>query len=562
MGSASVIEAWEGTWSSGNVNKDIDFGPRYDCDVGYGPGGVINSYEITPLGSRCAVYKISLTLATGETLNSLRVSVRLGHGSTYPQPVDISYMEHQASVTCRLYIADPSNDATAPSGAIGTATKEVHMTPLASSYGYYGTVVDFDFLLSRNVGGTLYARLDATNSMPVYVYQNYGYYVDCERVRYAGLNPVFIRNVLTMDIAESAAGASTGDTLHLSVGGNVGNALHLSLCRQDGGVWREFATEDWTGASGSPRSLTVTADKSWFQLTGETNQSFNVRAILSEPITGGRTSDPVVFTLRAGSDMAPQIGTPTATLVQAESASAYSSTWIAGFSKAKIAAAVTPQAGATLSSVKLSYGGTTVNMTYNSSTQKYEATTAAPLAGNTAFTITATDSRALVGTNTLEVKNVVPYTKPSIALQSLYRTDSPSGQTEVEGGEYYAIQVKATVYTRLSNNRIELLTAGIKNGTATNITDNVKAWLGGLTNPDGVYTIVVSIQDRISEVITREFLVSGAHHDFMLLRANGYTHLGIGMAPSATINGVPLNCDTIQLPSGAKILIGGVEKLS
>ena len=260
--------------------------------------------------------------------------------------------------------------------------------------------------------------------------------------------------------------------------------------------------------------------------------------------------------------MNPGLGSPAASLVQTGRAATYfPDTWIAGYSKARVAVSVTLPTGAAVSSVKLSYpSGSTVTMSYNSSTGKYEGTTAAALTANTTLTVTVTDVRGLSASRTVTVSDVTPYSNPYISLQSLFRCDS--GGAAADGGEYYSIKVVANYYTNLSGNEITLLTAKVKNGTASSISSNVTSILSGLTNPDSAYTIVVSVQDKVSNVITREFPLAGAHHDFQLLYAGGHTHFGVGMAPASTLNGAALSCDTIQLPSGAKIIIGGSVKLS
>ena len=175
---------------------------------------------------------------------------------------------------------------------------------------------------------------------------------------------------------------------------------------------------------------------------------------------------------------------------------------------------------------------------------------------------TAVDQRGMSAPTSMGIRNVVPYTVPTVRLQSLYRCDS--GGTEADGGTYYSIRVVPEIYKpdsgTMSDNAVTSLTTQVgASGGQTNLQPDVTTLIGPvLTNPDSAYTILVSVQDRVGVTTVREFLLTGAHHDFVLRYSNGHTHLGIGMAPEVS----GLSCDTIQLPAGGKILIGGTVKLS
>ena len=252
-------------------------------------------------------------------------------------------------------------------------------------------------------------------------------------------------------------------------------------------------------------------------------------------------------------DMSTTVGTPTASVV--DLTGNFPSTYIAGYSKVKVAAAVSTGSGATISTVKLSYpGGTTVNMTYNSSTQKYEATTAAPITGNTTFTVTATNSSGYSASKTVSITGVVPYTTPSVTINEAGTYRCNSGGTKESGGTYFRAQATANWYSSLSGNALLKFTVKIKpSGAETNLTSGVQSSaISGMSNANQSYTIVFTIQDKVSSAVTREYVLEGALRDFVLTRGtdNNGAHLGLGMTPELTTGK-----SSIELPQGGRIRI-------
>lgn len=252
-------------------------------------------------------------------------------------------------------------------------------------------------------------------------------------------------------------------------------------------------------------------------------------------------------------DMSTTVGTPTASVV--DLTGNFPSTYIAGYSKVKVAAAVSTGSGATISTVKLSYpGGTTVNMTYNSSTQKYEATTAAPITGNTTFTVTATNSSGYSASKTVSITGVVPYTTPSVTINESGTYRCNSGGTKESGGTHFRAQATANWYSSLSGNALLKFTVKIKpSGAETNLTSGVQSSaISGMSNANQSYTIVFTIQDKVSSAVTREYVLEGALRDFVLTRGtdNNGAHLGLGMTPEVTTGK-----SSIELPQGGRIRI-------
>ena len=510
-------------------------------DYGY---DYIDDYDADYMGASAYLFSFDVSKGSGEDLQSVTFKANFSIDSLEPSLYSGSG-GHSPTVRCYAYTGYVTPSESPPSGYISSDSKSVYISRS-------GATATFT-LNTPGVTDELYILMIMTDVQPVAYYQGYGVY-SIDDATYNDISGNFQAQQLSFTIGEDSV--YTGSSISFAIANASGLALTMTLKYGN----TTLQTVNIAAASGNPRSYSLTANKAWFDTAGVTQlTSMTVTVGLTD---GTRTASTRSFTLRAGSDMNPSLGSPEASLVQTGRAATYfPSTWIAGYSKAKVAVSVTLPTNATVSSVKLSYpSGSTVTMSYNSSTGKYEGTTAAALTANTTLTVTVTDIRGLSASSTVTVSNVTPYSNPYISLQSLFRCDA--GGVAADGGAYYSIKLIANYYTNLSGNDITLLTAKIKNGTANSISSNVTSILSGLTNPDSAYTIVVSIQDKVSGVITREFPLAGAHHDFQLLYSGGYTHLGIGMAPASTLNGSALSCDTIQLPSGAKIIIGGSVKLS
>lgn len=297
----------------------------------------------------------------------------------------------------------------------------------------------------------------------------------------------------------------------------------------------------------------VTCPKSWFTTAGNTtSQSLTVT------VSVNGTTLAKSFTLKAGSDAAPTIATPTVAIVQPSSASAYPSTYIAGISSAKVSAAVTSGTNATISAVKLSYGSTTKTMTYNSSTGKWEATVG-PFTGNTTFTVTATDSRGLTKTAIKSI-TVLAYSPPTVTVISSGTYRCNSSGTKQEDGTYVRVQVTPTYQTDgLSGNTLTVFKYHIQEDTSK--TTNFSVPASGTTtyktlntgrSADLVMTIVISYADKISGTLTKTYRIPPMVRNLAMRRSANGTYLGIGMLPQRTSGK-----SDIELPDDGAFLIGG-----
>lgn len=353
---------------------------------------------------------------------------------------------------------------------------------------------------------------------------------------------------VTLSVSPSSVTTSAaGSKVTLQIGNGSGFTLYADFYY--GSAQQPFASERVYNGSNQ-----VTCPRSWFDLAGVTTL---LSMTVTVKIRGANNTPEGSFTLNAGRDMQPTVSSVTAAIVQPASASAYPNTYIAGISKVKITAAVTlnTNAGIATNGVYLYYpGGTNVIMTLNQSTGLYEGTTAAPITQDTTFTVRAVDVRRLYGEDSVSVTDVVPYTLPSVVINSAYRCNSQGEETS--GGDYWKIRVTATYSTSLSGNSATLQ-AGVKNGSMNTLTSGVMGGpFSGTTNPMQAYTIVVTVQDLVSGVIPKEVTLEGQKRDFVLNHDGGYTHLGVGATPiGKDYTGYK---DTIEVPHDGLFLMGGI----
>ncbi len=465
------------------------------------------------------VYSADLALA-GEKLTGCSFTAHFGsRGAT-----------HAATLHCALYTSDPTSGN--PVNAPLDYTAHVQVDKNVSSSGLYQTFT-FTGLNIQNVTKLYFWIIDEnSSSTPDDLYHD----VSCTATFAA----------LPLGLTVSPDELRTGEDVTLTISNAAGRAITANI--KSGST--VLATQSVTGDT-----CTFTCSKAWFDTTGYTMLD---QITLTAEVTDGTYTATDYFYLDAGDDMKPVVGTPTVSIVQAQSAASFPNTYIANISKAKVSAEITLPTNATISAVVLSYAGRSVNMTLNSQTGLYEGETTGPLTGDTAFTVTATDIRGLTGTGSAAVTGVVPYTLPSAVIDpaDTYRCDS-SGVKE-SGGEYFKVKATATYYSALSGNSLQKFTVKIKNSaTETALTSGTQsAAISGMTNPRQAYTIVVTVQHQISGEITAELRLDGMQRDFVLKRntAGTGTCIGIGMAPEHLSGGC-----TLELPSGAKIYIGGVE---
>ena len=298
--------------------------------------------------------------------------------------------------------------------------------------------------------------------------------------------------------------------------------------------------------------------KQWFAQAGvATLQSITVTATVD-----GYPTVTASFTLTAGENMKPMVGTPTVSIVQpARIASTFPDTWIANISKAKVVANVSPGSNAAISSVVANYGSESVSMAYNSSTGSYEGTTSKPVTGDATFTVIVTDERGFTARSTCSITGVQAYSAPTITIDrpATYRCDS-SGD-EQSGGPY--VRVKATAnYTAITGNTLESFYFYVsEDGSSTthNLTSGTQSAAYQLLSPrpDNAITVVVVAQDKISEAITARITLPGAHHDVIVARYGSKTVVGIGQVPTRVQNGTSGYCDGTDVAEGGGYFVGG-----
>lgn len=289
--------------------------------------------------------------------------------------------------------------------------------------------------------------------------------------------------------------------------------------------------------------------------TAATNYTLTSLTVNSSSFANGGSHTVVGnVTVAASASLAyanPTVGTPAASVV--DLTGNFPSTYISGYSKVKVAAAVTAGPNATISNVKMSYpAGTTVTMTYNSGTGKYEGTTSAPISGNVTITVTATDTNGRTGSNAVSVTGVVSYTAPTISIDTskTYRCDP--GGTKTSGGTHYRAKATANYYSSLSGNTIITFNVKIGSGTATALTSGTQSGaIAGTTNPLIRYTLIFTVQDKVSEAVTREYVLDGMLRNLVLRRSTDGTYVGVGTTPAHSSG-----ASTIELPIGGAYYIG------
>lgn len=316
----------------------------------------------------------------------------------------------------------------------------------------------------------------------------------------------------------SPSTVSTGGAVSV----NIGNAWTTETVQFYYGNTR-LGTSTINNGSG-----TVSVPKGWFTTAGVTTaQSMTVQARLAG------TSFTQNFTVQAGSDMKPAVGTPAVSIVQDPSASAFPSTYIANISKAKVRATVSAGSNAGISSVLLTWNGGNVNMSIVSGA--YEATVG-PLTGNTAFTVTALDTRGMTQQASYNLTGVVQYAPPVIVINEsqTYRCDSAG--VKQDGGVYVRARGKVTITTSgLSGNSLQSFRFYIqeepsKGSTLANDTQ-CSATAGRAA--DYYETLVFEARDKI-QTVTRSVRLQPATRNFAMKRSADGTYVGIGVLPQHT----------------------------
>lgn len=350
-------------------------------------------------------------------------------------------------------------------------------------------------------------------------------------------------------LAASPSSVATGSNVSITVGNGSGTSITARI--------KYGNTQLWSGTS-TTGSFSVAVNKAWFTTAGITTAKSMALTVSIDQDTSLSAS----FTATAGTNMNPTAGALSFTPVNSgRVATNFPNSYIAGYSKVKVAAAVTAGSNAAISSVVLSFpGGSNVTMTYNSSSGKYEGTTAAVINGNTTFTVTAKDARSMSGSKQGTLSGVVAYVKPSVTpdTANCYRCNSSGARQD--GGPYARVKATATWYSSLSGNALTSFLFYIKEDKAAGYNYSVNLTSGKLSSvlqirvpgESDYVTVVFQIQDKVSDVITRELRLPALRKNIYIRRSADGTYVGIGMEPKRK-SGI----SDIELPEGGAVLIGG-----
>lgn len=322
--------------------------------------------------------------------------------------------------------------------------------------------------------------------------------------------------------------------------------------------------------------LTWKPRKQWFADMGVT--TLKTVALTMELVAGSTTDTDPLFFLTAGQEMSPVVSNVDWNVVNTgRVAEAYPDKIISGMSKIHVTANVTAGSNAAITSVKLQENGKPdVTMTLNSTTGKYEGTTSGPISGNWFLIVEATDQRSMSGTGGA-MGTSVSYRGPTVQFDTAetFRCDSTGEQTL--GGLWVRVKAEAIIDTSLENNRIDKLEFYVQEDGPTRsyqlesgVQSEPKQVLNGTVK--GPLTVVVVIQDRISDEITRTLLLPGELKNFVLKQSSLGTYLGIGRAPlfygglygynscvdipedgCYLINGIPADCTHLVYQDGGTL---------
>lgn len=492
---------------------------------GWGSWAAISGSDIidSAVSYHC-VYAANLSLTGGQHMTGCTVTTNfVSRGATSTR-----------TINCYLYTSDPTGYSSPPSGYLGVAT-------YTGAFGTYGVNVQFNFSgLDISSGGTVYFWFqDIVSGASDYIWHE----GTNEYTATPYASGVFTAAALSLSL--SSTNVTTGNNQVVTIGNGSGRTCTIRVY---------YGSTQLYAAATSTGSLTIPVTKSWFTTAGLTTvTSFSVSVRIDEDSSLYES-----FTVTAGSDMTPQLANATLSIVQSGNAATYfPSTYIANISKCKVAIAVASRSNASISSVKLTYpGGATVTMTYNSSTGKYEGTTAA-LTADVVFTVTATDSRGMTTSEVAGYVTVVQYSKPAINISSAYTYRCDSSGTQESGGAYWRAMATATYYTSLSGNSLLQFKVEISTGTSVNLTSGVQtAVQGGSLNRTANYTLTFTIQDKVSDPITKTFVLESVTRNVVIKRNSTGTSVGVGTTPTKTAG------SGVELPLSGDFLLGGLQALS
>ena len=462
------------------------------------------------------VYSATLTLTNGQHLTGCQVAtnfVRQSGGTNTNR-----------TLTCYVYNYDPTGYTDPPSNYLASTS----VTTLVPTYGIFQT---FYFTgLDISTSGTLYFWFsDTVSGMSDYQY-SYSTGNGYTGTPYA--SGTFSDAALSLSL--SSAEVSTGGNQVVTIGNGSGRSCTVRVY---------YSNTLLYAASTSTGSLTIPVSKTWFTTAGlSAVTSFSVSVQIDEDSSLYES-----FTVKAGNDMKPSLTSMAASVKNSGNAAEYfPNTCIAGVSKYHLEVTVTLPTNATVRSVVISYaGGSNVEMTYNSSTGRYVGDTGI-LSSQVAISVTVTDTRGLTATITPVTANPVPYTNPTINVRSAYTYRCNSSGTQESGGAYWRAKAEAIYYTSLSGNSLLQFKVQIQGQTAVNLSSDVQTSpQGGSLNANTSYTLIFTIQDKVSDPITKTFRLESKRRGFVMKESS----FGFGKSPELA--------NTIDLPSWISTAIDG-----
>jgi len=484
---------------------------------------------------KATVMRATLSLTNGDKLKSLtfRLNVRRA-SSNFSPPYNLK---------CYMYTSDPTwwtppeseyPRMNPPSGYIASTIYEVQSFP-------YNTYVPFTFSNLNLSANTKLYFLFLSDGGP--------FDWDCANYRNEEIAEAITGTFESYTLSVSPASVATGSNVSIAIGNGSGSSITARI--------KYGSTQLWSGTT-TTGSFSVPVNKNWFTTAGVTTaKSMALTVTIDQNPTLSAS-----FTVTAGTNMNPTVGTLSFTPVNSgRAATNFPNSYIAGYSKVKVAAAVTAGSNAAISSVVLSFpGGSNVTMTYNSSSGKYEGTTAGVINGNTTFTVTARDARGMSGSKQGTLSGVAAYVPPSVTpdMDHCFRCDSSGNQQN--GGLYATVKAAATWYTALSGNTLTQFLFYIKEDHTGGYSDTQNLTSGQQSAPLQMHvpgandyaTVVIAIQDKVSDVVTVEIRLPSALRNIYIRRSVDGTYLGVGMAPARRSG-----ASDIELPDGGAVLVGG-----
>ncbi|MBQ9662208.1 MAG: hypothetical protein IJV40_03535 [Oscillospiraceae bacterium] len=466
---------------------------------------------------RHILYKVRLDLGTYASLNSFKFTTRIHGSSNNPNTnLRVRLLDANPMVTSSYNtLADGTWSGTSPIGGI-SVTYTFQNLNLNTSKNYFLYITDNnthasfqDYLMHA------YAAISETN--------------------YTENKP------LTLSL--SSTSITTGNNQVVTIGNGAGRTITVSV---------KYGDTNLYSAATSTGSLTIPVTADFFSRAGITAaSSFSVSVTIDADSTLYES-----FTVIAGSDMKPTVSGLATEIVQSGNAATYfPNTYLANISKCKVSVTVATKAGATIPTggVKLTYpGGAAITMSYDSGTGKYTATTPA-LTADTAFTVTVTDSRSLTGYVTSSTITVVPYTKPVVNIDSGLTFRCDENGNEESGGAYWKARAVVTYYSALSGNGLLVHTVGISGQAPIDFTSGAQTSAqGGALNPTTAYMLVFTVQDKVSEAITKSIRLESITRNVVFKRNASGTTVGVGTTPTKAAG------SSVEVPLAGEFLMGGI----